>query len=89
MGVPDPTLGEEVAAAVVLKAGAEANEAQLIDFVRGQVAAYKYPRRLWFTKELPKGPSGKILKRNVVVPAVQGARPYRAGSRRRAGCCDR
>jgi long-chain acyl-CoA synthetase len=37
--------------------------------VKEQVASYKYPRRLWFVEELPKGPTGKLLKREIVVPA--------------------
>ncbi len=38
-------------------------------FVKDQVAAYKYPRRVWFVDELPKGPTGKILKREIDPPA--------------------
>jgi len=37
------------------------------------VAAYKYPRHVWFLPELPKGPTGKILKREIQPPAVPGA----------------
>jgi long-chain acyl-CoA synthetase len=40
----------------------------LRDYVKDQVAAYKYPRRIWFVDELPKGPTGKILKREISVP---------------------
>jgi long-chain acyl-CoA synthetase len=32
------------------------------------VASYKYPRRIWFVDELPKGPTGKILKRDIAIP---------------------
>ena len=42
---------------------------QLREYVRDQVAAYKYPRRLWLVDELPKGPTGKILKREIEPPA--------------------
>ena len=66
IGVPHPELGEEVGAAVVLKA--EATAAELRDFVKQRVAAYKYPRHVWFLDELPKGPTGKILKREIKVP---------------------
>jgi long-chain acyl-CoA synthetase len=59
MGVPHPELGEEVAAAVALKDGAEVDEASLRDFVKARLAAYKYPRRISFFDELPKGPSGR------------------------------
>jgi long-chain acyl-CoA synthetase len=68
VGVPDESLGEEVAAAVVLKAGAEAGADEIRAFVKERVAAYKYPRRIWFTDELHKGPTGKILKRDIKAP---------------------
>ena len=42
---------------------------ELRDFAKARVAAYKYPRRVWFVEELPKGPTGKILKREIEVPA--------------------
>jgi long-chain acyl-CoA synthetase len=65
VGIPDPTLGEEVGAAVVLKPGSTVTVDDLREFVKGQVAAYKYPRRVWFLDALPKGPTGKILKREI------------------------
>ncbi|MBA3420509.1 MAG: long-chain fatty acid--CoA ligase [Thermoleophilaceae bacterium] len=68
MGVPDEQMGEEVVAAVVLKSGQDASEDDLREFVREQVAGYKYPRRIWFEDELPKGPTGKILKKDIEVP---------------------
>ncbi|MFC9287327.1 long-chain fatty acid--CoA ligase [Streptomyces sp. NPDC057052] len=68
VGVPDERLGEEVAAAVVPRAGAEVTAAELQEFVRERVAAYKYPRRVWLTDSLPMGPSGKILKREITAP---------------------
>jgi long-chain acyl-CoA synthetase len=68
LGVPDDALGEEVGAAVALKEGSDASEAELREFVKGQVAAYKYPRHVWFLDELPKGPTGKILKREIKPP---------------------
>ena len=68
IGVPDDKMGEEVGAAVVLKEGKEVDADELRDFVKEQVANYKYPRRIWFPDELPKGPTGKILKREVEVP---------------------
>jgi len=69
IGVPDPSLGEEVAAAIALRSGAEVTEDELRDFAKSRVAAYKYPRRIWFVEELPKGPTGKILKRAIEIPA--------------------
>jgi long-chain acyl-CoA synthetase len=74
VGMPHPELGEEVGACVALKPGAEADEADVREFVRSQVAAYKYPRQVWFVDELPKGPTGKILKRAIDVPVQAAAR---------------
>jgi long-chain acyl-CoA synthetase len=70
LGVPDESLGEEVGAAVALKDGAAATPDELRQYVKGQVAAYKYPRRVWIVDELPKGPTGKILKREIEPPAT-------------------
>ncbi|MEZ5094457.1 hypothetical protein [Nocardioides sp.] len=69
VGVPHPTHGEEIAAAVVLKPGTEATEAELREWVRDRVAAYKYPRIIWLTDALPMGATGKILKREITIPA--------------------
>jgi long-chain acyl-CoA synthetase len=69
VAVPHAELGEEVGAAVALKAGAEASPEDLQAFVKERVAAYKYPRHVWLVGELPKGPTGKILKREIEVPA--------------------
>ena len=55
--------------AVALKEGEEATPDELRDFVKQRVAAYKYPRVIWIVDELPKGPTGKILKREIEVPA--------------------
>ena len=73
IGVPHETLGEEVGAAVALKPGAEATPDELRDFVKQRVAAYKYPRHVWLVDELPKGPTGKILKREIKAPESVGA----------------
>jgi long-chain acyl-CoA synthetase len=69
VGIPHADLGEEVGAAVALKDGASASASELRDFVKSQVAAYKYPRRVWLVDALPKGPTGKVLKRAIEVPA--------------------
>jgi len=69
IGLPHPALGEEVGAAVALKPGAGATAEELRDHVKAQVAAYKYPRKVWIVDQLPKGPTGKILKREIVRPA--------------------
>jgi long-chain acyl-CoA synthetase len=68
VGVPHDELGEEVGAAVTLKDGESVDEDTLRDYIKEQVAPYKYPRRIWFVDELPKGPTGKILKREIDVP---------------------
>jgi long-chain acyl-CoA synthetase len=68
IGVEDEKMGEEVGAAVVLKKGEEVSEDELRDYVKEQVANYKYPRKIWFEDELPKGPTGKILKKEIEVP---------------------
>ncbi|HEV2754073.1 MAG TPA: long-chain fatty acid--CoA ligase [Solirubrobacteraceae bacterium] len=69
IGVPHEDLGEEIGAAVALKEGESVDEDTLRDFVKDEVAAYKYPRQIWFVDELPKGPTGKILKREIDVPS--------------------
>jgi len=74
IGLPHPQLGEEIGAAVALKPGATVTAEALRDHVKTQVAAYKYPRTVWIVDILPKGPTGKILKRKIVPPADLGAR---------------
>jgi long-chain acyl-CoA synthetase len=69
VGVPHPELGEEVGAAVALKDGDGTTPEELQGFVKEQVAAYKYPRLVWLVDELPKGPTGKILKREIEIPS--------------------
>jgi long-chain acyl-CoA synthetase len=68
LGVPDDSLGEEVGAAVVLNKGESLDADEVKAYVKEQVAAYKYPRKVWFVDELPKGPTGKILKREIEIP---------------------
>jgi long-chain acyl-CoA synthetase len=68
VGVPHDDLGEEIGAAVALKDGETVEADELRDFVKEQLAAYKYPRKIWFVDELPKGPTGKILKREISPP---------------------
>ncbi|NAZ74476.1 AMP-binding protein [Kineococcus sp. T13] len=75
VGFPDPLVGEEVGAAVVLKPGARATAEELQAHVRRALAAYKYPRRVWLCSELPKGPTGKILKRSIAPPADPSSTP--------------
>ncbi len=60
--MPHAKLGEEVAAAVVLRAGMTADEAGLRDFAAARLAAYKVPRRVVFLDEIPKGATGKLQR---------------------------
>jgi long-chain acyl-CoA synthetase len=68
IGIPHDDLGEEVGAAVALKDGAATDVGELRQFVKDRVAAYKYPRHVWLVDELPKGPTGKILRREIRPP---------------------
>ena len=71
VGIPHEALGEEVAAAVILKPGAAATPQEIVDFVKERVAPFKYPRVVWITGALPMGPTGKILKREISIPAEE------------------
>jgi long-chain acyl-CoA synthetase len=62
IGKRDERLGEEVVAVVVARPGSELGEQDVIAYCRERLAAYKYPREIRFLGELPKGPTGKILK---------------------------
>ena len=63
IGLPDDEAGEIPAAYVVLKAGQDTTAADIQRFVADQVASYKQIRKLTFVDEIPKSPSGKILRR--------------------------
>ena len=71
IGVPDPLYGEEVAAFVVLKDGANVSQEQLISHCKQRLADYKCPKTIHLVPEIPKGPTGKLLKRELArqVPA--------------------
>lgn len=69
IGIVDETHGEEVAAVIGFKPGESATADEIQEFVKERVAAYKYPRHVWFVEELPKTATGKILKREIEVPA--------------------
>jgi long-chain acyl-CoA synthetase len=70
LGVPHDEWGEEIGAAVVLHEGEELSAEEVSAYVKERIAAYKYPRVVWFVDELPKGPTGKILKREIEIPAA-------------------
>ena len=65
VGVPHDTLGEEVAALVVARPDAGLTVADVQEWAKERVAAYKYPRIVVFVDALPKTPTGKILKRAI------------------------
>ena len=62
IGKPDERLGEEVVAVVARRHRGRGEREEVIAYCRERLAAYKYPREVRFLAELPKGPSGKILK---------------------------
>jgi len=67
VGYPDEVHGEEICAVVIRSPdGADLDAATLIQWSQGRLAKYKYPRRVEFVESLPMGPSGKILKREIV-----------------------
>jgi long-chain acyl-CoA synthetase len=66
VGVPDELYGEEVAAFVVLKDGATATEAELIAHCRAHLADFKCPKTVRVVADVPQGPTGKVLKRELV-----------------------
>ncbi|MGH3003075.1 MAG: AMP-binding protein [Gaiellaceae bacterium] len=71
VGVPDPLLGEEVIALVVAREGNDADPTELQSYVRERIAAYKYPRRIVVVDDLPHGPSGKVLRREIDLAALR------------------
>jgi long-chain acyl-CoA synthetase len=73
VGVPDEHFGEEVAAVVALRPGAELDAAQFRTWAKERLSAYKVPRLFQVMDELPKGPTGKILKRAIDPEGVRAA----------------
>jgi long-chain acyl-CoA synthetase len=65
IGVPDPLYGEEVAAFVVLKDGKKITDAELIEYCKQKLADYKCPKSIRLVADIPKGPTGKLLKREL------------------------
>jgi acyl-CoA synthetase (AMP-forming)/AMP-acid ligase II len=76
IGVPDDKWGETVKAIVVLREGAAVDAAVILEHCQGRLAGYKRPRSVDFVTELPRNPSGKVLKREL-------REPYWAGRGRR------
>jgi long-chain acyl-CoA synthetase len=65
VGVPDPLYGEEVKSFVVLRAGEQAIEQELLDHCRKLLADFKCPKAIEIIDDIPKGPTGKLLKREL------------------------
>jgi fatty-acyl-CoA synthase len=65
VGVPDPEWGESLRAFVVLRNGYQLSEADVINYCREHLADYKRPRKVTFLAEMPRNPTGKILKREL------------------------
>ena len=65
VGIPDDLYGEEVTAFVVLKESATATEEELVNFCKARLADYKCPKTIRLVNEIPKGPTGKLLKREL------------------------
>ncbi|HEY0320238.1 MAG TPA: long-chain fatty acid--CoA ligase [Pyrinomonadaceae bacterium] len=66
VGMPDPLYGEEVTAFIILKEGASVKEEEVLAFCRARLADFKCPKSLHFVSDIPKGPTGKLLKRELV-----------------------
>ena len=71
VGVPDEHFGEEVGAAVALRPGADADPQAVRAWAKERLSAYKVPRLFSFQEDLPKGPTGKILKRAIDVDSLE------------------
>ncbi len=65
VGVKDELYGEEVAAVVVLKPGANTSAQEVIDYCKARLADFKCPKTVHFVEDIPKGPTGKLLKREL------------------------
>jgi long-chain acyl-CoA synthetase len=75
-GIPDERLGEDVAAAIVLRPGSSLTEVELCEFLAERIAKYKIPSKIWFLDEpLPRNANGKFVKRElrtVLLDALKG-----------------
>jgi len=62
VGIPDPVLGEEIHASVVLKEGESATQEEIIEYSKERMAAYKCPKAVHFVSSFPRGPMGRIMR---------------------------
>jgi acyl-CoA synthetase (AMP-forming)/AMP-acid ligase II/acyl carrier protein len=77
--IPEPTLGEDVGAAVVLQTGMAVSERELREFAAGRLADFKVPRTVLFLSEIPKGPTGKLQRIGLAERlGLGGPRPERS-----------
>lgn len=72
IGVPDERWGEAVKAVVVPRPGVDLTEEEVLAYARERLAGFKRPRSVDFAAELPRNPSGKILKKNLRAPYWDG-----------------
>jgi len=72
IGIPDQKWGEAVKAVIELKPGAELDEQSIIDWARERLAGFKVPKSIDLVDQMPRNPSGKILRRQLREPYWQG-----------------
>ena len=72
IGIPDDKWGEAVKGFVVVKEGVDLKEVDIISYARTQIAGYKCPKSINYVSELPRNPSGKILRREIREPFWEG-----------------
>ena len=72
IGIPHDDFGEQPMAFVIRKAGDEVDDAELLTFLKGNLASFKLPRRIEFTDALPLSPMGKVLKQELRQPFWEG-----------------
>jgi long-chain acyl-CoA synthetase len=77
LGVPDDHFGEEIVAVLTLREGAPEEASVFYEWAKERLSAYKVPRRFQFVDALPKGTTGKILKRKIVLDDLRDGRPVR------------
>jgi long-chain acyl-CoA synthetase len=73
VGIEHALLGEEVGAAILLERGALTTVAELRNFAKLRVAAYKYPRHVWIVDDLPRDAAGVVVRRQVSPPRDEAA----------------
>jgi long-chain acyl-CoA synthetase len=78
LGVEDEHFGEEIVAVLALREGAAEDPGAFYEWAKQRLSAYKVPRRFQFVESLPKGTTGKILKRKIVLDDLRDGRPARA-----------